>query len=224
MPSEARTAFDANLLDIGRLVALHENESGVKQGRRYGLEVLNKSAIVLICAYWEAYCEDLAAEALEHIVKYSKSGESLPKELRKSLLKHLNNDKDELALWRISGDGWRTEARARFQALKDARDRKLNTPKADQIDALFLEAIGLEKVSSSWRWSKKLTVVGARDKLDRFVTLRGSIAHRGKATGSVTKAQVIDFLELAKNLASKTGGKVNSFVHASVGRRLWIKD
>lgn len=32
-------------------------------GRR-NLEVLNKSAIVLLCAIWEAYCEDLADDAL----------------------------------------------------------------------------------------------------------------------------------------------------------------
>jgi hypothetical protein len=35
----------------------------VSIGRR-SLEVLNKFAIVLLCAIWEAYCEDLADKAL----------------------------------------------------------------------------------------------------------------------------------------------------------------
>lgn len=39
---------------------------GTARGRRFDLEVLNKSAIVLITSYWEAYCEDIAAEALDH--------------------------------------------------------------------------------------------------------------------------------------------------------------
>ena len=38
------------------------------RGRRYHLEVLNKSAIVLVTSFWEAYCEDIAAEGLAHIV------------------------------------------------------------------------------------------------------------------------------------------------------------
>ena len=62
MPSEARKAFDANVADVDRLLALHSTAGGAGQGRRYGLEVLNKSAIVLVTAYWEAYCEDIAAE------------------------------------------------------------------------------------------------------------------------------------------------------------------
>jgi hypothetical protein len=34
--------------------------------------VLNKSAIVLLTAFWEAYCEDLAAEALNHVGDHRK--------------------------------------------------------------------------------------------------------------------------------------------------------
>jgi hypothetical protein len=66
MPSEAQKSLDANLKEIERLLALHTMVGGKTKGRRYGLEVLNKSAIVLITAYWEAYCEDIAAEAGRH--------------------------------------------------------------------------------------------------------------------------------------------------------------
>jgi hypothetical protein len=69
MPSEARKSLDDNLEDIRRLLALHATVGGKGKGRRYGLGVLNKSPVVLITAYWEAYCEDIAAEALAHIVK-----------------------------------------------------------------------------------------------------------------------------------------------------------
>ena len=68
MASKARKAYDANANDIERLLELHMQIGGGAPGRRYGLEVLNKSAVVLVTAFWEAYCEDIAAEGLEHIV------------------------------------------------------------------------------------------------------------------------------------------------------------
>jgi RiboL-PSP-HEPN len=88
MPSEAQKSLDANLMEIDRLLELHTLVGGPAKGRRRGLEVLNKSAIVLITAYWEAYCEDIAAEALAHIVKHAKSSAVLPNELKKQLPKN----------------------------------------------------------------------------------------------------------------------------------------
>lgn len=52
----------------------------------------------------------------------------------------------------------------------------------------------------------------AREKLDKFVTLRGEIAHRGKTANSVTKAQVEDYFLFLKQIVKKTGGFVNSHV------------
>ena len=95
MASNARKALDANVKDVERLLKLHEQEGGTKRGRRFGLEVLNKSAIVLITAYWESYCEDIASEALAHMVKHAKSGVSLPKALRKQVAGELKNDKND---------------------------------------------------------------------------------------------------------------------------------
>ena len=92
MVSEARKAFDKNAEDIERLLQLHAEKGGIGRGRRYELEVLNKSAIVLITSFWEAYCEDIAAEALEHLITHAKSADVLPKELRKRIAKELNTD------------------------------------------------------------------------------------------------------------------------------------
>ena len=51
MPSKARVAFDEHLKDVERLLELHEQQSSASPGKRSGLEVLNKSAIVLITSY-----------------------------------------------------------------------------------------------------------------------------------------------------------------------------
>jgi hypothetical protein len=71
MPSQARAAFENNRKDVERLMEIHGDLAGDTPGRKHGVEVLNKSAIVLMCAIWEAYCEDLAAEAVEHLVRIS---------------------------------------------------------------------------------------------------------------------------------------------------------
>src|SRR5207244_1414734 len=57
--SEAGSRFEASSMEVGQLREIHEEVSGTDRGRR-NLEVLNKSAIVLICAIWEPYCKDLA--------------------------------------------------------------------------------------------------------------------------------------------------------------------
>ena len=67
MASKARVQFEKNKADVDNLLLFHKETGGDEPGRRdKRLEVLNKSAIVLITAVWEAYCEDLAAEVNEH--------------------------------------------------------------------------------------------------------------------------------------------------------------
>jgi hypothetical protein len=63
----------------------------------------------------------------------------------------------------------------------------------------------------------------ARARLDKYVTLRGDIAHRGQASAKVRKADVEDFLKHVTRLVGKTGGRVNSVVAEATGRPLWKK-
>ena len=48
MASKAEKTFDESAKDVERLMEIHKSLGGGKVGRRYRLEVLNKSAIVLI--------------------------------------------------------------------------------------------------------------------------------------------------------------------------------
>lgn len=222
MPSQARKRFDQNADDIMRLLELHQEKGGNLPGRRRGLDVLNKSAIILITSFWEAYCEDIAAEGLEHVVKHGTSADTLPKEIKQIVAKELKSDSHELAIWALCGDGWKKILTDRLSDLQEQRNKKLNTPKTQNIDDLFAKALGLSSVSSSWKWAKKMTITRAREKLDKFVTLRGEIAHRGIAAKSVTKAQVEDYFDFIKQLVSKTGGAVNSHVKKVTGKPLWV--
>lgn len=220
MPSKARKSFDANLKDIERLLKLHEQQGGTAPGRRFGLEVLNKSAIVLITSFWEAYCEDVAAEGLAHIVKNAKTADALPKELKKQLAAEIKKALDDLEIWKIADDHWRTYLESRLNTLQEQRDRKLNTPKAGNIDQLFLSAIGINKVSSSWYWAG-MSTKQAQKKLDKYVTLRGAIAHRGQHQKGVKRSDVEDYQRFIMRLAGKTGRQVNRHVKSVTGKQLW---
>lgn len=221
MSSHARKAFSQNIKDVARLLKIHGEIGGNGKGRRYGLEVLNKSGVVLITAIWEAYCEDLAGEALDHIVRNVASGAQLPKELKKKIAADIKADKNDLAMWDLADGGWQARILARLASLNVERSRNLNTPKAAQIDELFGSAIGMQNVSDAWHW-KKMSVAQARKKLDRFVALRGAIAHRGSDTSTVKKVDVTDYLRHVKRLVGKTGGRVNTYVKRETGKPLWV--
>ena len=105
MPSKARAAFDENAQDVDRLLEIHSDVGGDAKGRRFGLEVLNKSAIVLLTAIWEAYCEDIATEALEHLIAHVPSGSALPKELKKRIVNDIEADRNKLAMWDLADSG-----------------------------------------------------------------------------------------------------------------------
>ncbi|WP_166742286.1 MAE_28990/MAE_18760 family HEPN-like nuclease [Burkholderia cepacia] len=220
MPSKARTAFDANVQDIDKLLEFHAAGGGDQPGRRYGLEVLNKSSIVLITSFWESYCEDLAEEALEVIVEHAPNADALPKEIKKVIAKALKEDKNELAIWRISDDKWRDVLRMNFVELKTERNKTFATPKSFNVNHLFESALGLSDMSSNWKW-ERMTAVQAAKKLNEFVSMRGDIAHRGSSTSTVKKSQVVDYLKHVKMLAAKTGGAVKKHVKAITGQDLW---
>lgn len=217
MATKSRRAFDKHCSDIDQLLTIHQEIGGTNVGRRQ-LEVLNKSAIVLLTAFWEAYCEDLAAEALQHLVKHAPAWSAIPKELKKRVAKALREDLDELAVWRLAGRGWRTVLTERLEGLTEERNRKLNTPKTTYINELFLKALGIE-VSDTWHWSK-MPVASAAAKLDKYVELRGNIAHRGQGLKSVRKEHVREYYEHLKRLVGKTGGRVSAVVKQATGRSL----
>lgn len=221
MTSQARDSFADHCGDIDRLFEIHTEISGDAPGRRWQeLESLHKAAMVLLTAFWEAFCEDLAAEGLAHLVVNAHEASALPTDLRRLVAKELMKDDHELAIWRVADDGWREVLTSRLERLQAERNRKLNTPKTAQIDELFDKAVGLANISKSWHWTK-MTAQRAAEKLDDFIELRGEIAHRGAAAGSVTKDQVKHFYNHVQRLVGATEAHVRQCLEESTGVTPW---
>jgi len=220
MPSKSRDKFTENSKDVERLLEIHKTIVGEAKGRKWGVEVLNKSAVVLVCAVWEAYVEDLLHEAIDHISTTLTDPSKLPLDLRKLIAKHVKEDKNDLAPWRLAGTGWQQLLINNIQSLKSQFTSGWNTPKSNPVKELFEKGLGLPDVTIAWKRTT-LTVPKARKKLDDYVKLRGDIAHRSKAAASVTKEQASEFLDHAKRLVEFTDTAVNDHVKSFTGSGLF---
>jgi len=222
--SRAQATLLSNSADITMIFEIHNLLRAGQRGRgRQRLEVANKAAVVLVTAFWEAFCEDLATEALTHLVEYSESPQNLPLGLRKRIAKDLAKDPHELAMWQLADDGWRNLLKKRQSELQEERNRRLNTPKADRIDEFFQFALGIGDISDSWVWSG-MSAERAREKLDGYVALRGEIAHRGAAAKPVSKTTVKDYYNHIRHLAFETGITINLAMRKATGRRLYVAE
>ena len=72
------TRFLSNIAEVRRLLEIHEKVTGKGPGKRRNVQVLNKSAIILLVACWEAYVEDLCEVAFDFMLKHAPSHDVFP--------------------------------------------------------------------------------------------------------------------------------------------------
>lgn len=174
-------------------------------------ELLSRAFIVLLVASWEAFCEDLAAEALDHIVVHIAEPNQLPNALRQQLAGELEKEAHDLAVWRLAGDGWRQELQTRLDTYQRRRNWDFNTPKSEPVNKLFLTAIGMDDLTSKWKW-QRMKAQTAQKKLDDLVTLRGDIAHRTAAEAPVLKDDITKSRAHVGKLVERTVDAVCDYV------------
>lgn len=216
-PSLAREAFDKNLADVNRLLDIHRRVSGHRRGRRWGVSVLNRSAIVLLCATWEAYCEDIVGEVVEHFTGHAEA-RRLPAALRKKIAAEFRQA-DGMRMWSLADDGWKAALRERLGQFKEERDRGLNTPKPQNVKALFHEHAGYEDITEAWKWQGK-SVDQAEAELIALVKLRGSIAHRVDSITTVNLRTVEKYMRLVGRLVETTDAAMQTHAQRITGEPL----
>ena len=214
-PSHVSQLLD-NLREVFQLLEIHEKIAGVGRGRKYEVEALNKSAIIMTVACWEAFAEDLAEAGIRALLKDCKDHSVFPK----SVLERVASKHAGPNVWKLAGDGWKSAMADNLKEVLSKTTGALNTPRTEQINDLFLKTIGLENVSKNWSWrgrSSKQSEVA----LDELVTLRCNIAHRVKHSESVLKKDVVSSIELVSRLSAKTCNRVRLFVHGRTGVYPW---
>ena len=210
----------ANMKDIDRLLELHREKAGAKPGRKYGMEVLNKSAIVLLTACWEAFIEDLAEAAFVCMISHAAKPDVFPADVLTLASRPLRDHQDKREVWKLAGDGWKAVLKDHRAAVISQYCGKLNTPKPKQVDSLFSSLIGITSVVQQWSW-QKMTTASAAATLESLVEIRGGIAHRVSASQAVTKADVIYYRKFVYRIAVITANRVLAYVYAKTKQKPW---
>ncbi len=228
MASAAHASFQQNRQDVDRLIAIHTSIGGPRPGRRAGVQCLNKAAIVLTSAIWEAYVEDVCGNAIDHMADHLADSTRLPEALKLEIAADIHRRwddnvkkvKDRNAAWELADNGWKIVLRNNLSRIKRKMlmGNSFNTCKSDNVKDLFSRTTGLQDVSLAWRW-QHTTAQHNCERLDRYITLRGDIAHRGASANSVMLTQCTAFLDLVDRLVNATDASVDQHLYVMTGMR-----
>jgi hypothetical protein len=195
MPSDAFDKFNWNIQEVERLEEAYDALSPNGQGRR-ALGHITKSALVMLCAAWELYCEDVILESIKFINSRLNDPALLPKDVKKKISSSISNDKNELACFKLAGDGWKSV----YYSLAKNEIARFNTPKSEPVGLLFKNYLGVENISSEW-------TIGP-DGINDIISCRGEIAHRGRDAPYVTRSD----LDIYKNKIVYSATETDNFL------------
>lgn len=209
-------ALIENVKEVDRLRDIHSQITKKGPGRKFNVAALNKSGIVLLVACWEAFVEDLVAGALEHMIGAASSPQAFPEVVLERVAAAYSGKN----VWKLARDGWKAALRDNMKGVLAKTTGALNTPKTEQVNQLFERTLGLSGLSASWRW-KGRTVSQASKSLDDLISLRGSIAHRVRASKQVWLKDVRAARELLFRLSVKSHNRTSEFLESQVGTTPW---
>jgi hypothetical protein len=110
--------------------------------------------------------------------------------VRDRATKAIFEQKDSRKIWDIADAGWRNVLRQHRGDTIARWIATLNTPKSDQVDTLFVELLGISRLSDHWHW-QSMSSQQAREKLDLYITIRGTLhKYTGKRWGFYSERAV----------------------------------
>lgn len=180
MPSRALAKFENSMMkDVARIISSHEKLSEGTPGKK-GLGHLTRGGVLLLCAAWELYLEEVLSEAVRFACQKADVPGDLPKDVQKAIAGFVKDSQHELKALAMAGDGWK----AIYQEAAQIKIDSVNTPKPGVINPIFKRFLGVNEISSCWHH-------GGQSVKD-FVSARGDIAHRGSDAGYVTIGKLRD--------------------------------
>ena len=158
-----------------RLFQHYQTHADIQNGNpgNMGLGHLTRAGVLLLCAAWELYVEELVVEAVQKSIDRCTTPDGLPTSVQKTIADYVRASKHQLKPLHMAGDGWKTIY------LDIARETivALNTPKRHNIDQIYRALVGIEDVSANWSHGT--------DAVNDFVEARGDVAHRGSDAGNI---------------------------------------
>lgn len=207
---------------VSALFVMYRLHRGSGKGRpQKQVSVLKQSAIVLIVACWEAYIEDLAKAAFDFLLKEAELATALPINVRVLASRPLHKDQDETQVWKLADNGWKTILQTYSDSILEKYISKgFHTPDARHIDELFLNLIGLQSLSSLWKWKGTSANKPPSSRLDKLVKDRHLIAHR-LTDKTISQAYVLNSADLVQRLAARSSNMVRLHLYRLVKKAAW---
>lgn len=184
MPSNAYINFLHIRIDVLKLVETHSFYTQNKPGRK-NLGHLTRSAVVMLCAAWERYNEDLLLESVTYLSSVLTDINILNKAIKKTISSKVKNDLNEIKPIELAGIGWKNV----WLNYAKLETELLNTPKSNKLKLLFLTYLGIVDYLSFWKTSKPAEI-------DDFVSDRGAIAHNGNKATYITMTKLRKYQDL----------------------------
>lgn len=178
------------MIDIHRLMEAYYTANKKKKRGKRALDHFTRSSILLLVAAWETYIEELLVESVNMICLKIGDPHSLPNPVKKNLTKYVEEHKNELKAFQLSGDKWKII----YVEYAEIMTNQLNTPKKNKVDELFKNFLGVECVSSQWGKSSP----------DFIVEVRGTIAHKVRSENYLQSKVVEAFIEEIESFVTKT--------------------
>jgi hypothetical protein len=85
MPSSAQAKFKNTMMkDVTRIIVSHDKLSNGTPGKK-GLGHLTRGGVLLLCAAWELYLEEVLGEAVNFACQKAGAPDDLPKDVQKAI-------------------------------------------------------------------------------------------------------------------------------------------
>lgn len=211
MPSQAYLNFENNLLDeVTRIIESHRQLNFAGKGKR-GLGHITRSGVLMLCAAWEVYIEDLLKESVEYFCNNEITPKRLPKIVQKELSRYVKNSNNELKPLELAGEGWK------LTYLNDCNESIsiFNTPKSTNIDNSYKRFLGIKSLSNNWSLGQEI--------INKIVIDRGEIAHKGREAKYISIKDLNNYLIDIKKTAIETDNYVADYLqnNCSCNRAPW---
>jgi hypothetical protein len=213
-PPHVKNFFE-NTDEIENLSNIHTRIAGNARGRKTNVEVLNKSSIVLLTACWEYYIEDLLRESFKYILENASNYRAFPFSVLTQASKELKNDGDNRRVWELAGEGWKKVLEKYQQTTLEKEIDHFHVPRPANIDSLFDRLLGINNITQHWSNSDAIRI------LNKYIDLRGEIAHNVKTKSSVRKIDVNNYGVFLNRAAIILHNKVTEHIQNLVGSVPW---
>ncbi|TSD90286.1 hypothetical protein FFK22_002205 [Mycobacterium sp. KBS0706] len=204
MPSTVLAKFEGAMMrDVDRIIDTH---STIQNGSRGNMALghLTRSGVLLLCAAWELYIEELLVEAVRVSIDRCSTPDALPQRVRLTIADFVRESKHQLKPLQMAGDGWETI----YLEVANKWVSDLNSPKSHNIDEMFLKIVGIENLSASWSHGAVA--------VNNFVAARGDVAHRGSDAGNIHMNVLRDtYKPQICRTAIETDNAISTYIRAS---------